>query len=60
MVGHRVTLPHGYHATQEAIDQARHDGIILRDGETYRRKHTRGNPELGIITGNRAVKQNIL
>ena len=37
------TLPNGWHASSEAVEEASKRGIILEENETFVREHTRGN-----------------
>lgn len=42
--GHRRRLHEGHSASAEALENARHVGIVLRPGETWVRPHARGLP----------------
>ncbi|MDL2363251.1 MAG: hypothetical protein QFB86_02630 [Patescibacteria group bacterium] len=56
VIWHIRVLPKGYKASHQALEEAQKRGIILQEGETFVKTHTRGNPELGKIEGHKAKK----
>jgi hypothetical protein len=58
VVGFTRRIRKGYHAPESVVRLAWEESrIILKEGETYVRRHTRGNAQKGVVTGHRLKKK---